>query len=86
VRDASSGFKLYRTSVVKNLEWNSSDFSAHQEILGKLLEKGAKVGEVPYRFGRRLSGISKAPISSLPFSFYHLWRTAIRKSKKHGQK
>lgn len=60
VRDASSGFRLYRAELVKGLDLRQRDFSAQQEILALALSRGGAVAEVPFRYEPRLGGESKA--------------------------
>ena len=67
VRDASSGFRLYRAELVKGLPLRQRDFSVQQEILAHALARGGSVAEVPFRYDKRLGGESKArPLKWLP--------------------
>lgn len=60
VRDASSGFRLYRAELVKGLDLRQRDFSAQQEILALAISRGGRVAEEPFRYEPRLGGESKA--------------------------
>lgn len=62
IRDASSGFRLYRRAALKDLAVSAVDFSAQQEILARLLARGAKVTEIPFRYEPRIGGESKAKL------------------------
>jgi dolichol-phosphate mannosyltransferase len=53
VKDMSSGFRLYKTSVVKNLVALSKDYDILQEILVKALLEGYQICEIPFTYHSR---------------------------------
>ncbi|MEA1958662.1 MAG: glycosyltransferase family 2 protein, partial [Chloroflexota bacterium] len=57
-RDISSGFRLYRASLLNNLDITSSDFDVLEEILIKAYGSGYKIEEIPFHYARRKSGDS----------------------------
>lgn len=79
VKDASSGFRLYRADVLRNLELVQTDFSILEEILVKIIVQGYHVVEIPFHYAARGKGHSKAKIIKFGLSylrvFTHLWRT-----------
>ena len=56
----TNGTILYRTSILKELEFRSMGFFFQTDILVRTVKKGYLFAEVPYRLGRRKKGISKA--------------------------
>ena len=62
VRDISSGFRLYRASVLNELDLQSSDFDALEEILIKCYARGSKIIEIPFHYVPRDSGKSKVKL------------------------
>jgi len=75
VKDISSGFRLYRASVLKDLDLRSTDFDALEEILIKCYASGCRIREVPFRYVPRSEGRSKVKL--LQFGASYL-RTLIR--------
>ena len=59
-RDCSSGYRLYRRSLLEGLELTAKGFEFQQDILLALLEKGARVEESPISYRWRKAGDSKA--------------------------
>lgn len=53
VRDMSSGFRLYKSSVIKKIAAESTDYDILQEILVKLLMEGYKIREIPFTYNSR---------------------------------
>jgi hypothetical protein len=72
VRDASSGFRLYRASAVKGLPVEHRHFSVQQELLARLLRRGARVREVPFTYSPRIGGESKASVLRFALSYLRL--------------
>jgi dolichol-phosphate mannosyltransferase len=72
VRDASSGFRLYRASAVKGLPIEHRHFSVQQELLARLLRRGARVREVPFTYSARIGGESKASVLRFALSYVKL--------------
>src|SRR5919109_90958 len=48
VRDLSSGFRLYRTAVLREIDPRASDFDILEEILIRALAAGYRVHEIPF--------------------------------------
>lgn len=62
VLDVSNSFRLYRGEQLRALRLTYQHFDILEEILAKLLwrtPEPARIVEIPYRFGRRLTGKSK---------------------------
>lgn len=62
VRDASSGFRLYRGTAARAAAARASarDFTIQQQLLLLILEAGGAVGELPFHYRPREAGVSKA--------------------------
>ena len=61
-RDCSGGFRCYRTSLLKQLDFTtirSRGYSFQEEILWRLKRLGARFGETPIVFADRARGQSK---------------------------
>jgi len=50
IHDMSSGFRLYKSHVIKNLSVESKDFDILQEILVRVLMSGYQIKEVPFKY------------------------------------
>ncbi len=50
IKDLSSGFRLYDTSAIRGLHFDSSDFDILEEVLIKCFSQGWKVKEIPLRY------------------------------------
>ena len=61
-RDLSSGFRLYRQEVLKQLHLESRDFDVMEEILVLVHRQGGRILEVPFQYMPRLSGSSHAKL------------------------
>jgi dolichol-phosphate mannosyltransferase len=77
VRDMSSGFRLYRASVLAGLELDGRNFDVLEEILVKAYAAGWNVREIPFTYYPRDRGSSHARIFrfglSLLRAFSRLW-------------
>jgi dolichol-phosphate mannosyltransferase len=77
LRDLSSGFRLYRTSVLDMQAVTARDFDVLPEIVVKAYTEGWRVKEIPFRYEPRVHGSSNARI--IPFglayarTFRRLW-------------
>lgn len=60
VRDMSSGFRLYKSQVVRGQMLKARDFDILQEILVRSYAEGWKVQEVPFEYSARRHGRSHA--------------------------
>ncbi len=78
VRDMSCGFRLYRTSILKDLETKSPGYDVLQEILVRILMEGHQIREIPftYRPQRNRAAYSRVIRFGLayPGTFARLWR------------
>ena len=68
-RRLSSGFRLYRASVVRGLDLLSNDFDINQEIMVKVVAEGWPVIEVPFSYEPRENGSSKARLLKFAKSY-----------------
>jgi len=85
VHDMTSGFKLTKTSILKQIDIDHlySKYYAYKiQILHDLLLKKAKMVEVPVIFYERVRGSSKIEQKDLFDSFYVVIRLRLRDSKK----
>lgn len=77
VRDMSSGFRLYRTSLLTHLDLIGQNFDVLQEILVKAYAEGWRVTEIPFTYYPRDRGSSHARIFrfglALLRAFARLW-------------
>jgi dolichol-phosphate mannosyltransferase len=78
VKDLSSGFRLYRGDLIRELTLDGRDFNILQEILVRLYAKGWRTQEVPFHYAPRAEGTSNARV--IPFgiaylkTFWSLWK------------
>jgi glycosyltransferase involved in cell wall biosynthesis/predicted SAM-dependent methyltransferase len=72
VADLSSGFRLYRREMLRDLEVRNDDFSFLQEILVAAYNQGYAVYEVPFHYQPRQHGRSKARIVAFGISYLRL--------------
>lgn len=85
VHDMTSGFKLTKTSFLKNVDLDNlySKYYAYKlHILHDVLLQKAKVAEVPIIFYERKEGSSKITRKDLLDSFWVVIRLRIRDSKR----
>ena len=75
VQDLSSGFRMYRRSILKGLRCGARDFDILEEILIKVYALGFRIQELPFRYLSRGSGRSHARF--LKFGWAYL-KTLIR--------
>ena len=62
ILDLSSGFRLYRTAVVREQRITSRDFDVLQQIVVQAFAEGWRVREVPFRYHPREHGSSHARV------------------------
>ncbi|HDQ72906.1 MAG TPA: glycosyltransferase [Chloroflexi bacterium] len=78
IQDVSSGFRLYRASVLHHFPIQSAHFDVLEEILIQAHAHGWRIVEVPFRYEARYSG--KSHVSLLKFgwaylkTFLRMWR------------
>jgi dolichol-phosphate mannosyltransferase len=67
-RDASGGFRCYRTALLKRIDFDhfwSKGYSFQEEMLFRCLLAGARVRETPIVFADRREGASKANVKEM---------------------
>ncbi|MGD0116775.1 MAG: glycosyltransferase [Candidatus Binatus sp.] len=78
VRDLSSGYRLYRREVLRELELTSTNFEVQEEILVKAYASGFSVVEVPFTYFPRGAGRSHAKLVSFGWKIFRsalsLWK------------
>ncbi|MBI5091361.1 MAG: glycosyltransferase [Candidatus Hydrogenedentes bacterium] len=78
VKDMSSGFRLYRRSVFRNIDLTFTNFVILIEILLKAFARGARIKEAPFHYKPRQSGNSHARIIKFGVDylrlFHRMWR------------
>src|SRR6202047_4967423 len=78
VHDLSSGYRLYRSAILRELELKATDFDVLEEILIRALAAGYRVHEVPFRYRARVAGQSHARLLRFAVSylrtFVAMWR------------
>jgi dolichol-phosphate mannosyltransferase len=78
VHDLSSGYRLYRGAILRELELKATDFDVLEEILIRALAAGYRVHEVPFRYRARVAGHSHARLLRFAVSylrtFVAMWR------------
>lgn len=78
LRDISSGFRLYRSSTIRDMPIESTDFDALEEILIRCYAEGWRIKEVPFRYLPRQEGGSHVHLLRFGYAylrtFYRMWR------------
>jgi len=76
VRDMSSGFRLYKSHVVKSLSTESQDYDILQEILVKALMAGYQIIEIPFRYQSHRTAYVRATQFGWAYlkTFTRLWK------------
>jgi len=78
IRDLSSGFRMYRRSVVEGAAFAARDFDALEEIVIRAHNAGHRVVEVPFSYMPRRNGTSHVRFArfALAFlaTFVRMWR------------
>ena len=75
IHDISGNFKLYRRSIVSQLELKGKNFDIIQEIVfktKKLAGESFNLVEVPYRWNERLDGKPKRKLIPYIFSYVRM--------------
>lgn len=75
LRDLSSGFRMYRRAVLRDLPLQARDFDVLEEILIRVYNEGWRIREIPFRYMPRGSGGSHARL--LKFGWAYL-KTLLR--------
>lgn len=78
LRDISSGFRMYRRSILPGLHLSSRDFDILEEIIMKVYAEGYRVVEIPFSYAPRQAGRSHARLFKFAVSYartlYSMWR------------
>jgi dolichol-phosphate mannosyltransferase len=74
-RDKTSGFRLYRGEVLRNLAFRNDNFAFLPELLIEASRRGCSILEVPIRFTVRVHGVSKMHILTTSRSYLSLLRS-----------
>lgn len=80
--DCSGNFRLYRTELLSQLDWDSLQATGYaylEEILWHLQKLGARFAEVPIVFTDRIAGQSKINLSEMIGAAKTLTRLALRR-------
>jgi dolichol-phosphate mannosyltransferase len=76
VKDVSSGFRMYRRSVVSRLGLEGRDFDVLIETLVRVVSKGYRVREIPFIYEPRVHGRSNARVFKFALSYLRTLRRA----------
>jgi dolichol-phosphate mannosyltransferase len=85
VRDCTSGFRLYRRSVLEAVDpfrIGESCYSFLEEMVYRVHQAGFSIGEVPIVFEDRQRGASKISHVEIYRAAWHVLATAIRGSRE----
>ncbi len=81
VKDCTAGFKCYRKSALKLLDFSRiflNGYSFQVQILFELKKKGLSIGEIPIFFDERTEGKSKMDLNIMLEAFFSLPLMRIR--------
>lgn len=59
VKDATSGYRIFRNNIFKNYKFRSKGFDIHIEIPMIAKKKGCRIGEIPIVYEKRFKGKTK---------------------------
>lgn len=62
IKDLSSGFRLYRATVIRDLQVASRDYDVLQQIAVRSFAEGWRIREIPFRYQPREHGSSHARV------------------------
>jgi dolichol-phosphate mannosyltransferase len=78
LKDLSSGFRLYRASVMQHQDYAALDFDILQRILVQAYVEGWRIREVPFAYEARRHGASHARLFRFGLAylrtFWQLWK------------
>ena len=81
VRDMSSGFRLYRLDVIRDLGMAGEHFDILPEIVSMASLRGARIREIPFQYSARGAGVSKARALAFAPSYWRTLRRCRRERK-----
>ena len=79
VRDKTSGFRVYRAEILRDVRHEQNDFSFLPEIAIRAQKAGYRLIEEPIHFIYRRAGVSKLKLWQTSISYLSLMRTWLRK-------
>ena len=62
IKDATSGFRAYKTEIIKNITTKEKGFEVELEIFVQLYNQKVKIAEVPFNSSDRSAGKSKVDL------------------------
>lgn len=78
LHDISSGFRLYRAEIFKEIEFMEKDFNALVEVLVKAYMNGFSIKEIPFHYQPRSKGKSHAKVIKFGIgyfaTFFKMWK------------
>jgi ubiquinone/menaquinone biosynthesis C-methylase UbiE len=76
VRDMSSGFRLYKSHIIKNFTSESKDFDILQELLVRILMAGYYISEIPFHYQSSDPAYTRMARFGLAYlkTFSRLWK------------
>lgn len=75
-------FRIYRRSVIKNIQFDANGFLAGTELMVKAMLSGYRAGELPAVLHSRMHGVSKAKIArTVRAHLSFLWRVLLHRSR-----
>jgi dolichol-phosphate mannosyltransferase len=74
VRDKTSGYRVYRASAARAMEWKNENFAALPEMLIRASRSGLTLSEEPIHFIYRREGVSKMYFWTTVMSYVTLLR------------
>jgi dolichol-phosphate mannosyltransferase len=78
LRDLSSGFRLYKATVLRGETYTARDFDLLQQIVVRAYAEGWKIQEVPFTYAPRMHGSSSARVFRVGRAclrtFWSLWK------------
>lgn len=77
-KDLTNNFKLYKTSIFKTIDWQSTDFSINAETGLLPVLKGYKIVEVPVSWIQRSFGKSDFIVFKLALSYLKVFLRAFK--------
>jgi len=76
ITDMETGYKVFKSEIIKSINWQSNSFDFEPEITAKILKSGNKIFEVPitykmrkYREGKKINWVDG--ISALKSLFWY---------------
>jgi glycosyltransferase involved in cell wall biosynthesis len=81
IKDSQSGFQMYRSKVIRDIELESNGFEVNLELLVKSMKKGFKIKEIPAEYIHRQQDAKFSVIKHGPETLiktFVLWYKLIR--------